>query len=135
MACWSPIVTALLFSVYIFPFATCDVTVACAPALTAQRWSTLYGAGTVGPITLPAGSTVLLDVSLVTINGGLTIPAGSSLYFDWQRSITVVTPNIIVKGSLWIGSEACPFENKVNITLINDLAAADITVDLANVGR
>jgi hypothetical protein len=91
--------------------------------------------GSVGPITIPTGSTVLLDVPIITVVGGITIQAGASLYFDWQQSISLTTPFILVQGSLWIGTEVCPFVNNANITLVNDISAADVVIDGMTVGR
>jgi hypothetical protein len=124
-----------------------QIVVTCASAIQAQKWSSLYGTGiftiwaifntlgTVGPITITTGSSVILDVPIVTINGGITIQAGGNLYFDWQQSITVTTPYILVQGTLWIGSESCPYVNKANILLVNDVNAADVVIDSATVGR
>jgi hypothetical protein len=77
----------------------------------------------------------MLDAPSVNItSGGIIIPAGSTLYFDWRLNITLVTQYITVRGSLVIGTESCPFYNAASITLING-TYADKTVDVTVVGR
>jgi hypothetical protein len=133
----------LLFTILPHSHAT-----SCAPTLQADLWSTLYGTNNLASVTIPSGKkitqciflsqlgkTVLLDVSTLTLNGGITIEDGGSLYFDWQRNISLSTNFILIKGSLFVGTEACPFENQVDILLTDDPTLEDMNLGAANVGR
>jgi len=84
-------------------------------------------------VTILSGTQVLLDVSQVTLNGGIFIEQGASLYFDWQQDISISVQFILVKGSLYIGTEACAFENKVSIQLTD--SGIDLQLDGLTVGR
>jgi hypothetical protein len=79
-----------------------------------KLWSSLYGSNTAGSITI-AGANVLLDLANVTVTGPIMVNADASLYVDWQRNMFLQTAAIIVKGSFYIGTEDCPFENDVRI--------------------
>lgn len=68
-------------------------------------------------VTLPAGQTVLLDVSPPRL-GSVTIPAGSALVFDDGADRELRTDWIMVHGGrLEIGTEARPFTHRATITL------------------
>jgi len=107
----------------------------CAPTLQAELWSTLYGTSNLENINIPSGKTVLLDVSTLGMNGGITIEEGGALYFDWAKNISLSTKYIVIKGSLFIGTENCPFENQVIIQLEDDPSLDGMSLGASNVGR
>ena len=76
-----------------------------------------------------------MDVSSLELHGGITIEDGASLYFDWQKDISLVTKFIIIHGALYIGTENCPFERKVEIRLMDDSSLESMTLGMASVGR
>ena len=87
---------------------------------TIQRWSApaTWPAGVLpGPgaaVTIPAGRTVLLDISPPAL-ASLTVEG--TLQFDATRDLELTAGWIAVHGALEIGSEAQPFTRRAVITL------------------
>ena len=92
-----------------------------ASSTTAQtvRWSTwASGVGPGDVVTIPAGTTVLLDTDTPTL-GGLTVHG--TLRFEDARDLRLTSKYVLVEGRgarLEVGTEADPFEHRATITLV-----------------
>lgn len=80
------------------------------------RFSTL-GLNGATEVQLVQGQRVLFDLPSFDFRQGLSIAAGAALWFS-RADISISTTHIMVNGELHAGSESCPFENKLHITLI-----------------
>lgn len=76
-------------------------------------------------VTLPAGASLLLDVSPPRL-GSLTIPAGSALVFADTSDLTLATDWIMLEGTLAIGSEARPYTHQATVLLTNSVPGEDV---------
>ncbi len=76
-------------------------------------------------MTLPAGVSVLLDVSPPRL-GSLSIPAGSALVFADTADLTLRTDWIMLEGALVVGSEAQPFGHQASILLTDSTPGEDV---------
>ncbi|RYE96432.1 MAG: hypothetical protein EOO41_04595, partial [Methanobacteriota archaeon] len=104
----------------------------CPPASSpyTHRWSALYGVGgSVGDVTLPASSTVLLDLPNVDA-GVISVPAGTALLVDAAMPrIQIVADSVLVSGGRFTwGTEECPYTGVGSLTLRG-------TRDLGGYGR
>lgn len=99
------------------------------PATTA-RWSdpAVWPSGHVPAegetVTVPAGQTLLLDVSPPRL-AGLTIPTGSALVFK-DADLDLRTDWIMVHGTLAAGTESQPLTHQATITLTNATPGEDV---------
>jgi len=53
------------------------------------------------------------------MSGGITIENGAALYFPWNQEVSLVTQYILTNGELYIGTESCPVQKKIQIELID----------------
>jgi len=76
-------------------------------------------------VIIPAGVSILLDESPPDL-GGITIEEGATLAFD-RQDLNLTSEWIIVNGTLEIGTEEAPFEQKAILTLNDTESEADPT--------
>lgn len=109
-----------------------DAPVEVAPGVTALRWSnsatwpgkTVPAAGSIAVI--PAGTTVLMDVSPPALEG---LDVSGTLIFD-RQDLALTADWITVRGRLEIGSESRPFTHRATITL----TGTDVTENISGTG-